>query len=428
MDRFVCPPSAPATSAMPEWFEKARRTVTRQPGRSESEPFERTCVCGEAVRGERRPQAQELLCPACGRGWFVLPLDPYPRPRPRSPNPPLWKRLTDAGGSGDTVPGQSVNGKAASKPSRSAPPTAPRLSKPPVRLRLRESLLAARASLRERAKRAAKPLRLVAAGIVVVLLLTAAWLWHRNRLDTAAATLVSAVPEAEQAVLVRDFTMARRLYGDAAAAVDVLGAEDFRAAGIRQRYRELVAQSGLAAQTPYDLAAQAERSSADPNAWTQQFQAVYGGQWVILDVPLGAPDAPTPLSGSGETDSPNPPKGKVVALDLPLLAGEFPVRFEADAALFKALKNSERAIFAAQYDSWRLHREGKGRGTWVVRFRPETAFLWCSADLYASLGFDPDAPENPPRVVLARQAKAVGVPTETPSPSHPRELSGAEER
>jgi len=417
MDRFARTPCASATPAMPDWFDKARQTVTRQPGRSEPEPFERTCVCGETLRGERLPQAQEFPCPGCGRGWFVLPLDPYPRARARSTKPPLWKRLTTNGASADTAVAPAARKAKPSKPLSGTTAPMPRPRKPPPAQRLRERFAATKASVRERLKKGARPLRLVAAGIVAILLLTGAWLWHRSRVDAAAATLVSAVPEAERAILKRDFATARRLYGDAAAAVDVLGAEDAKASDIRQRHRELVAQSGLAAQTPYDLAAQAERLSADPKSWTQQFAAVYGGRWVILDVPLGEPEAPTPASGSPKKDAGEPATstGKVVRLDLPLVAGEFPVRFEIDAALIKPLKSAERAIFAAQYDSWRLHPEGKGRAIWVVRFRPDTAFLWCSPDLYAALGFDPDVPEDPPRAVLARQAKAVGVPTESTS-------------
>lgn len=268
--------------------------------------------------------------------------------------------------------------------------------------------------MRERAQRAARPLRLVGVGIVALVLLTAVWLWNRARADAASATLVAAIPKAERAIAERDFATARRLYSDATAAADVLGAEDARAAGIHQRYQELVALTGLASQTPYDLAAQAERN-IDPDDWATQFAAVYGGQWVILDVPLGEPDSPMPTTEPSKKAEEAPttaekPAGQIIPLDLPLVAGEFPVRFEMDPAVFKPLKSSERAIFAARYESWRLHRGPGGAATWVVRFRPETAFLWCSPDLYAAVGFDPDVPEDPPRKVLGRQAKMLGVP------------------
>lgn len=414
MDCFDLSRRAAATRLMPDWFDKARQTITRRPPRAEPVPFERACVCGDMVRGDRLPQARRVACPGCGREWFILPLDPYPRPRPRSTQSPLWKRLTANGSSAETVTLPVKNGRPASpsSPAAFSPAAPPRPRKPPVRQQLKTKLASVKGSVRERARRAARPLRLVGLGIVLLLLLTGGWLWHRSRVDAASATLVAAVPQAERAIESRDFATARRLYAAAAAAVDVLRAEDARAAGIHQRHRELTASTGLASQTPYDLAAQAERN-ADPQSWTTQFAAVYGGQWVILDVPLGEAAAPTPVSAPEPGDGDKPaakPSGKIIPLDLPLAVGKFPVRFEIDAAFLRPLKSPGRAIFAAQYDSWRLHRESGGAAIWVVRFRPDTAFLWCSADLYGAVGFDPDVSEDPPRAVLERQAKALGVP------------------
>lgn len=392
---------------MPDWFDKARQTITRGPVRSEPEPFERTCVCGETVGGERRAQAQEVACPRCGREWFVLPLDPYPRPRPRSTKPPLWKRLAPDGAT-TTAPG--TNGRpAANSAFQTAAP--PRPKRPALRQQLKERVATTTQAVRERAKRAARPLRLVGVGIVALVLLTGAWLWQRARVEAASAMLVAAVPQAEQAIERRDFFAAERFFAEAASAVDVLGAEDATASRVRQRHRELVACNGLAAQTPYDLAAQAERVGVDPTNWSDQFAAVHGGRWLILDVPLGEPEDATPVSDpEDESDRPSRPAGKVVPLDLPLAVGKFPVRFEMDAEFFGGAKSKGRAIFAAQYDTWRLHRAPEGPATWVVRLRPETAFVWCSPDLYASLGFDLDAEVDSPRAVLAQQAKATGVP------------------
>ena len=62
------------------------------------------------------------------------------------------------------------------------------------------------------------------AGMIAAVLVTGLWLWHQARVDAASATLVEVVPRAEQALADRDFPAAQRLFAEAVAAVDVLGA------------------------------------------------------------------------------------------------------------------------------------------------------------------------------------------------------------
>jgi hypothetical protein len=398
---------------MPDWLDKARQTITRSPGHAEPEPFERPCVCGETIHGERLSRPQQVPCPACGREWFILPLDLYPRSRSRAAKPSLWQKARAGGSSAEiaTVPPPDGNGTAAAINPKARPPASPKPKTPPLRDRVKQRFVAAGTAARERVKCAAKPLRLVGAGILLLFLLTGAWLWHRARVDAASATLVEVVPQAEKAIQSGDPVSAERLLARAVDAVEVLDSDDATAARVRQRHRELIAVNGLAAEPPYDLAAQAERLGADPQHWSQEFKASDAGRWVILDVPLGPPEPATPSDEPDQTAE-KQPAGKVVRLDLPLAAGKIPVRFEIDANLFKPIGSSpKRAIFAAQYGSWRLHGDGEA-AVWVVHFRPETAFLWSSPDLLAARGFDLDAPGDNARAVLAAQSKALGVPSE----------------
>jgi len=289
----------------------------------------------------------------------------------------------------------------------------------PLRSRMAARIAATRAAARERLRKAARPIRLIAAGMLAALLVTGFWLWHRARVDEASATIVSLEPQAEQAIADRDFATAERQFARLVAAVDTLGATDQTAERVRQRHRESVAINNLAAQSPYDLAAEADKFVTNSAEWTDRFRAISAGRWIVLDVNVKPAD-PAPEAGrdkDGEEDGENEkPREDLVVLDLPLVVGKFPVRFEIEASVFKRLKLPARAIFAAQYASWRLQQDGKSPAAWIVRFQPDSAFLWASSDTYAALGFDLDAPAAPPRGVLQHQAKLLGLESERNRP------------
>jgi hypothetical protein len=260
--------------------------------------------------------------------------------------------------------------------------------------------------------------------MLVALVATGFWLWHRARVDAASATIVSVEPKAEQALADRDFAAAEKHFAALAAAVDTLGATDQTAERVRQRYRETVALNNLAAQSPFDIAAEAEKLASNPDEWAARFKAISAGRWVVLDVNVAPaePASHNTLPAKGKDDGkdedeeksePAEPHEDLVVLDMPLVVGKVPVRFVMEPSLFKRLKLPARVIFAAQYDSWNLKSNGKEPAAWVVRFRPGTAFLWASSDTYAALGFDIDAPAAPPRAVLEHQAKLLGLEPES---------------
>jgi hypothetical protein len=405
---------------MPEWLTKAQATIAGNRTGADFQPFERHCVCGELLVGERTDRSQKISCPTCERTWFILPRDPYPRPKSRANKPTLWKRL--AGGRSPAASSEATEprGSAATAmqdtatlPSSKTRETPASPTRSPLRTRIENRLKQTAEAAKTRAKRAARPIRLVAVGMTFAVLVTGLWLWHRARVDAASATVVSVTPQAEQALADRNFPKAERLFADVTAAVNTLGANDQTARRVRQRHRELVAINNLAAQTPYDLAAEAEAQSANPNEWSERFRATYAGRWVIFDIPVGSPEVAWSASspgGDNEATGEETPRRKVVLLDLPLAIGKHAVRFEADAKLFERLQPPTRAIFAAQYSSWQLRQHHKDEPPqWVVRFEPKTAFLWASDDIYAALGFDLDDPAAPPRAALERQSKLLGL-------------------
>jgi hypothetical protein len=415
---------------MPEWLSKAQATITGgRSGADEFQPFERTCVCGEILCGERTLTPQQIVCPRCERAWFILPRDPYPRPKARRAKASLWKRWTgsSSGKEGGTAsPRQKSSGVSQQTASMSSDRTRElpkRASAPPLRQRIATGLSSGKTAARERLRRSAKPMRLIGAGMLVALVATGFWLWHRARVDAASATIVSVEPQAEQALVDRDFATAEKHFAELAAAVDTLGATDQTAERVRQRYRETVALNNLAAQSPFDLAAEAEKLASNPDEWAARFKAISAGRWVVLDVNVApaepASDNTLPAKGNDENEEksePAEPHENLVVLDMPLVVGKIPVRFVMEPSLFKRVKLPTRAIFAAQYESWNLKSNGKEPAAWVVRFRPGTAFLWASSDTYAALGFDLDAPAAPPRSVLEHQAKLLGLEPEPAGP------------
>ncbi len=234
---------------------------------------------------------------------------------------------------------------------------------------------------------------------------------------------MSLEPQAEQSITDRDFASAEKHFAQLVAAVNTLGATDQTAERVRQRHREAVAINNLAAQSPYDLAAEADKFVTNPAEWTDRFSAISAGRWVVLDVAVN----PAETASESERDETNEegeeqdesdePQENLVLLDMPLVVGKFPVRFEMDASVFKNLKLPARVIFAAQYASWRLQQDGKRPPVWVVRLKPESAFLWASSDTYSALGFDLDAAAAPPRDSLLKQAKLLGLEPERDQPN-----------
>ena len=409
---------------MADWLSKAQATITGgRIGSDDFQPFERQCVCGEILRGERTQIAQQIACPRCDRTWFVLPRDPYPRAKTRRTKTSLWQRWAGPSSTGKETASASSPQKASGVPKQttsiSSDPTRElpkRVPTPPMRQRVAARIAATKAATRERLRKTARPMRLIAAGMLVALFVTGLWLWHRARVDAASATLVSLEPQAEQALADRDFSTAEKHFAQLAAAVDTLGATDQTAQRVRQRYREIVVLNNLAAQSPYDLAAEVEKLASNPNEWSTRFQAVSAGRWVVLDVNVSPAETVRDVAGeddeSEEKSESDKPREDLVVLDLPLVVGRTPVRFEMNASLFKRLKLPARAIFAVQYESWRLERDGKNPSVWVVRFNSDSAFLWASGDTYAALGFDLEAPAAPPGPVLEHQAKMLGLDPE----------------
>lgn len=52
-------------------------------------PYELTCLCGRALRGQRQQLHQVIACPSCGRQRFILPSSPWLAPGVREQPRPL---------------------------------------------------------------------------------------------------------------------------------------------------------------------------------------------------------------------------------------------------------------------------------------------------------------------------------------------------
>ena len=406
---------------MPHWFSTARRKLPQAATSLPPVPFERNCRCGNRLEGERDHTPQSIRCDTCGETWFVLPRDPYPTRKTKSGKSGKaaspWTRITEWTGAQlqqRTAPEPKPPTKAPTQTTKSpqtptppAPPTTERLT-----ARLQSVGTTAIDQTKQAVRRHVRPARLLAAMVVILIMGTGFWLWHQARLDAARETLVTALPAAEEAISDHDPALAAEHFARATAALNLLGATDATAQRIRQRHKEVVAINGLASLTPWELAAEARQVAQNPTEWNQRFQALYAGQWVILDVPLGPlrpPTEPVREDDDESTENATPPTPpRIIPLELPLAAGSIPVHFEWETPQHADMAGLERAIVALQYDSWKLVNSSSGP-VWVVRFRPQTGLVWASPDLFREAGFEVNDPNSPTAELLRDQAARRGL-------------------
>ena len=314
------------------------------------QPFEVACaVCGAAVAGTRSDRGRFEPCPACGTKAFVLPADVYPRPPAPRKSPKKNKK--------------SPGTRPAAGPEPAAAPAGPG-----VRERVRTRLAAVGPAVRRRAT----PVRLAAAGTLLVVAGTVWWAARGAGLEAARQTLVDAPPAAAEALADGRFEDAAAAYAAEAEALAVVGrGGSVRAKRARQTAREATAAAGLASQTPLQIAAEAAaaRTPTARTAWANAFDALHRGRWVILDTLAAAvpPSEPARPAGDGDDDavSASPPVPRVELL-YPLSVGRTRARLVGDPGLPSDLEISappRRVLLAARYDACVRSRRPAGRGS-----------------------------------------------------------------
>jgi predicted nucleic acid-binding protein len=248
------------------------------------------------------------------------------------------------------------------------------------------------------------PVRLVLAGVVLVVGLTLSWIWHLHSLDQAERTVASALKLGELALEEDDLSEAARQFRQVRSALDVLGRNDSRARGMRQTAAELSAAADLARVSLFDLLHEASvvASGASRESWAATFRSNYRDQWVVLDARVSRiVDA---LDGRRydidfhlADGSPDKPNQAMIVADLTA----FDTVISRESA-----GNGEplRVIFAAQLDD--CVQDPKDPTLWRIVLRPSTGILWSSVQHLELVGVTAD---DQTKERLTEQTQRLGI-------------------
>jgi hypothetical protein len=224
------------------------------------------------------------------------------------------------------------------------------------------------------------PVRLVLAGILSVIALTAWWIAHVRALEHAERTVVSASRLGERALADNDLPEAARQFQMARASLDVLGRNDPQSRALRQTAGEVIAAAGLVHASLFEILEEANEAAAGRASltWSETFRLSYRDTWVVLDASVSR--AIDPSGGHRfDIDFPLP-----VRHDQAVVVGDMEI-FEKAVAADGAAK---RVIFAAQLEDCRL--DPGHQGVWKISLRPSTGFLWSSGERLELLGMGVD--------------------------------------
>lgn len=243
------------------------------------------------------------------------------------------------------------------------------------------------------------PFSLVIVAVALTLFGTGYWMFRTSEVSQAEATLIAAEEKGVAALNAGHIEVAKLEFAAAAAALDAIGREDGHARWIRQMHRETTAASELAADSLFEIVAQAEQwrrqQESGVRAWEDHFRLTYGETWMVFETTLWPAD-----------------DGSRHRIDFPLEIGETPVRLVTGAAFLADLpENGEprEVVLAAQLKRCRLDRAT--RESWVVEFEPATAFLWSDLENYRAIGFEADDLHAAKKTaeLLAKQTAQLGI-------------------
>lgn len=384
---------------MSGWLTAATNAFRKK---SEAPPqtFEIRCGCGKIVAGERLRAEQMIVCPACKTSLLIFPASVYPLLRAPLPKKVLKAARATAGDAPVTTARQSETAAPADvarsrrRPVASvagekianvqAPETAPG--------RLRRSF--GPENLDRMRRRLLTPLRMVMLCVVLVIGATVWWISHLRALDRARDVLANVPKIADESLEEGNSAEAARQFARLGKAVDVLGRDDSQSHRWRQLARETAAISDLATSPLHDIVQEAADAETSPEGWSNAFRVNYRDGWVVIDAPVRR------SNGGAE--------GVRYEIDFPLVAGEHRGKLMAEIpALEKVLAEkgaATRVIFAGQLADCRLSSDREP--IWQIELRPETGFLWASAETYRLAGLPDDAETLK---VLDSQSRLLGI-------------------
>lgn len=416
-----------------EKLAKARAKLFGNAAADTPTPFEIPCDCGHTVAGIRRPRIQITHCSACGQSLFVLPTDRYPVTR-RSPRKPLeaetatraTPKAPELDATPETTPAWAANNappaetttRHSSKRPRSTPAGSPQKNTSPSAPNNQVTandkhnspqtlsttphppspLAPPKPSLAVRIRRTFTPFRLLTAGCLTLLLLTATWMVHQRQVEHARRTWRREFDAALKAETERNRSALQQSLQNALRAADILQKQDSDVANARSLMQQCNAISQLTAVDPVAVLNSHFRpdTGPDPEKLTTELR----GLVLLFDAsPQPAPDP-----------APN------VVLDLPLVIHGRLLQLSARSPIlhqFSQLHPGQSVLFLAAIRSCRPTSDASS--TLQLDLDPDSITLLTSEFLATEAGLSPESfPELPQ--ILQRQSSLITPSTAETSP------------
>ena len=370
---------------MAGWLNRTTSLFKKQPP-STPEPFEVECDCGGRIVGQRSPSYQKPKCPVCDRLVFVRPANVYPRPKPPAPGSKSKSSQPITPTKSGRSPSNTVkDDRPPPIPLRSAAGKNATVSPPP------SSLETEPAQWKEPRRPILTPLRIITFAILCISGLTFRFLWHRNAINVAQATVSAAADAGKAAVRENDFVTGAKELDRARRAVDLLGRKDQTADEIRRLSREATVLANLSSNSLTEILQETLSNARPGQSEPLRMASLDKNAWVIFDTIL----------------IPDPERQNRFSVDAPFQLGKFSVQIEIDSPLLAGVtqvsEETPRIIFAAQVEEMSAPQGDAMMST--LTLNGKTAILWTSYDTYYAVGFRPfDAEyEQQTKVLLERQ-------------------------
>lgn len=243
---------------------------------------------------------------------------------------------------------------------------------------------------------------------IVVLAVGMAWYAIRNQaVDHAEIRLTAARDDGLTALENGHFAEARRQLQIALDALDIIGADEDEATSVRRMWLEADAATRLLDGSLIDVVeATRDGDSLSAEEWQKQFDARFGGRWILLDVSPIETVRCTVRSDAGEEETAE------TGLLYPWIVDDKPIHVAGIEKLLGAGRT--RVLLAGRLAGSEFDDESQ---SWLVRLDPQESFLWTRFSMLVQLGFaaeDDEALRQFVRDQRAAEGDSAGV-AETPS-------------
>ncbi|QDU78759.1 hypothetical protein Pla110_04630 [Polystyrenella longa] len=266
------------------WFESAAGLLTGNAPRRD-ETFRQTCPCGEVLQAQREPTMQRRSCPVCGTRFLILPISPFPIPRPPRGYKPKTaseksRRKKDREEADDPETVDAEKGAKDAVPMRDDVTSDDLMSEEQASLPVKT-----RIPLRQRAGRLFTPLRLMIAAMLLLISVSGYLYWWRTQQQWARENYTTAVARAYEALEQNELDDAAIQFEIASQSAIILELDDLRAAEVQQYHRELAIQQKLSEQSFSELLQYLKTLMVLPvKDQPGPYIKYRGGEWFVLDL------------------------------------------------------------------------------------------------------------------------------------------------